>query len=146
MAYTTPRTWTTGETPTATIMNTHVRDNLSYLYAPDDAWTTLAQTGWTSPPSGYRALAYRIVGGTRVQLRGALQKDSGTLTANTGFNFPSALPSGYRPGQSRAYIIATNDVWVARLVINTSGVMQVVTTGSATSWVCWEGIEFDTAN
>lgn len=31
MAWTTPRTWTTGELVTASIMNTHVRDNLLYL-------------------------------------------------------------------------------------------------------------------
>ena len=28
MAWTTPRTWVAGENPTATIFNTHVRDNL----------------------------------------------------------------------------------------------------------------------
>lgn len=33
MAWTTPRTWVTGETVTSTIMNTHVRDNLDYLYS-----------------------------------------------------------------------------------------------------------------
>lgn len=32
MAWTTPRTWTTGELVTAAILNTHVRDNLAYLY------------------------------------------------------------------------------------------------------------------
>ncbi len=31
MAWTAPRTWTTGELVTAAVMNTHVRDNLSYL-------------------------------------------------------------------------------------------------------------------
>lgn len=31
MAWTTPRTWVTGELVTASIMNTHVRDNLSHL-------------------------------------------------------------------------------------------------------------------
>lgn len=31
MAWTTPRTWSAGETVTATIMNTHVRDNLNAL-------------------------------------------------------------------------------------------------------------------
>lgn len=30
-AWTTPRTWTTGEVVTASMMNTHVRDNLNYL-------------------------------------------------------------------------------------------------------------------
>ena len=36
MAYTTPRTWVTGETVTAALMNTHVRDNLSYLKTQTD--------------------------------------------------------------------------------------------------------------
>jgi hypothetical protein len=31
MAWTAPRTWTTGEVVTAAIMNTHVRDNLAFL-------------------------------------------------------------------------------------------------------------------
>jgi len=31
MAWTTPRTWTTGELVTAAIMNTHVRDNLNVV-------------------------------------------------------------------------------------------------------------------
>jgi hypothetical protein len=31
MAWTTPRTWVTSEVVTATIMNTHVRDNLEWL-------------------------------------------------------------------------------------------------------------------
>jgi len=33
MAYTTPRTWTAGETVTAALMNTHLRDNIAYLKA-----------------------------------------------------------------------------------------------------------------
>ena len=33
-AWTTPRTWTTGELITAAIMNTHIRDNLNVLKAP----------------------------------------------------------------------------------------------------------------
>lgn len=37
MAYTTPRTWTTGETVTAAMMNTHVRDNIAYLKDEYDA-------------------------------------------------------------------------------------------------------------
>jgi hypothetical protein len=32
MAWTTPRTWVDGETVSQTEMNTHVRDNLGYLY------------------------------------------------------------------------------------------------------------------
>ena len=34
MAWTTPRTYTAGETLTAAILNTHWRDDLSFLYSP----------------------------------------------------------------------------------------------------------------
>lgn len=34
MAWTAPRTWVTGETPTAAQFNAHVRDNLNFLYSP----------------------------------------------------------------------------------------------------------------
>lgn len=37
MAWTTPKTWTTGELVTATDLNTHVRDNLSFLKTKVDA-------------------------------------------------------------------------------------------------------------
>lgn len=32
MAWTNPRTWNTGELVTASLLNTHLRDNLNYLY------------------------------------------------------------------------------------------------------------------
>lgn len=34
MAYTTPRTWVAGEVVTAALLNTHLRDNVSYLANP----------------------------------------------------------------------------------------------------------------
>lgn len=34
MAYTAPRTWVTGELVTATLLNTHIRDNMDALKAP----------------------------------------------------------------------------------------------------------------
>lgn len=37
MAWTTPRTWVTSELVTASIMNTHVRDNLSFLKSEVEA-------------------------------------------------------------------------------------------------------------
>ena len=44
MAWTTPRTWTTGELVTKTIMDTHVRDNLTWLGAA-------AHAIWAQPHS-----------------------------------------------------------------------------------------------
>lgn len=40
MAWTAPRTWTTGELVTAAIMNTHVRDNLSAIGRPTKGGVT----------------------------------------------------------------------------------------------------------
>jgi hypothetical protein len=47
MAWTSPRTWVAGETVTAALMNTHVRDNMK---AQGDAWTAFTPTfsgAWT---------------------------------------------------------------------------------------------------
>ena len=38
MAWTTPRTWVAGELVTASIMNTHVRDNLTALLGPQQVY------------------------------------------------------------------------------------------------------------
>lgn len=52
MAWTSPRTWTTSELVTASIMNTHLRDNLNYLYngkesfyIPAKAWHPATTNG-----------------------------------------------------------------------------------------------------
>ncbi len=43
MAWTTPRTWVTGELVTAAIMNTHVRDNEDYLKTETDKLDDVTQ-------------------------------------------------------------------------------------------------------
>ena len=50
MAWTTPRTWVTNEDVTATLMNTHVRDNFKAI---GDAWTSYTPTwaGVTTNPT-----------------------------------------------------------------------------------------------
>ncbi len=46
MAWSAPRTWVTGELVTSTLLNTHLRDNFNYLYAPIALVTrTNQQTG-----------------------------------------------------------------------------------------------------
>jgi len=45
MAYTTPRTWVTGEVVTAALLNTHLRDNLNAAFPVGvDAWTSYTPT------------------------------------------------------------------------------------------------------
>lgn len=54
MAWTTPRTWVTSEVVSASLLNTHVRDNLNALYSPPYAHvyqttaTSLANAAWTT--------------------------------------------------------------------------------------------------
>lgn len=48
MAWTAPRTWVAGETVTAAMLNTHLRDNFKAITDPWTAYTpTLAGTGWS---------------------------------------------------------------------------------------------------
>ena len=51
MAWTAPRTWTTGELVTAALMNTHVRDNQTYLKA-------IADTVIDTHPVGIQVFAH----------------------------------------------------------------------------------------
>lgn len=74
MAWTTPRTWVTDELVTATIMNTHVRDNLSYLKGRTDESdankqsitrltafsTNLASIDVSNPASGFSDLCIHV--------------------------------------------------------------------------------------
>jgi len=47
MAWTTPRTWVASEVPTAAIFNTHVRDNLSYVFSGRGGSTVVRDNGAT---------------------------------------------------------------------------------------------------
>lgn len=60
MAWTTPATWTAGETVTASKMNTHVRDELLYLYSLTGGltWTEYGPT-LTNLSVGNGTLGYR---------------------------------------------------------------------------------------
>lgn len=91
MGWTSPRTWVTGETPTATIFNTHVRDNLKAL---GDAWTAYTPT-WTAvgtaPVLGNGTISgWYLESGKTIDFRIVLTAGS-TTTFGTGawrFTFP----------------------------------------------------------
>lgn len=54
MAWTSPRTWLSGETLTAALMNVHLRDNLKAIGDPWTAWTptVTAESGTFTTVSG----------------------------------------------------------------------------------------------
>lgn len=76
MAWTTPRTWVAGEIPTAALLNTHLRDNLTHLYEAQQhtllsysvpSTITLASssdTGWQNPDATNIKLDFTKAGAT----------------------------------------------------------------------------------
>lgn len=101
MPWTTPRTWVSGETVTAALMNTHVRDNLAEILPSGTGWTTPSfaagnYTGsgsmtWTLT-SGDVALNKYIVIGKTVHWHMNLITTSVGGTPSTGLRV--ALPAG----------------------------------------------------
>ena len=63
MAWTTPRTWTVGEIVNASIMNTHVRDNLNHLRGAllyDDV--RVSTGGWDTGSGGFSGAYAHLIG------------------------------------------------------------------------------------
>lgn len=85
MAWTAPRTWLTGEVVTATLMNTHIRDNFN---AVGDAWTAYTPTCSWTVGNGTLTGRYRSVGKTvDVSIRFALGTTS-TPSSIVTFTLP----------------------------------------------------------
>lgn len=103
MAWTTPRTWATSELVTASIMNTHVRDNLTFLSTITEAndlanTRTFTNTGFldldalTGGSGTLAACAVSVVTGTRalVHMCAASVSNSGTGTTALGYRISGA--------------------------------------------------------
>jgi len=128
MAWTTPRTWVAGETPSASTFNTHVRDNLSWLYS-GDAWTnvTVFSNSWAAYDTTSWQVRYGHVGPFTV-LQGLVK--SGTVGSAC-----FTLPVGYRPGKNMIW--STSDsaggTHYAELRVNSDGTV-VPNVSSNTTW------------
>ncbi len=58
MAWTSPRTWNAGETVTAALMNTHVRDNLNWLGNDAPRCGALRDTNQSIPNNTLTTISY----------------------------------------------------------------------------------------
>lgn len=81
MAWTTPRTWVSGETLTAALLNTHVRDNFDAI---GDPWTSYSPTlsNWTlgnGTLTGYYIQAGSLVIGKLSYTVGSTDTKSGAI-------------------------------------------------------------------
>lgn len=68
MTYTTPRTWSAGETVTASLMNAHLRDNLNSI-SPKVAWVSIGSPDGAVIGTGVKARVWfpfpcKIIGWT----------------------------------------------------------------------------------
>lgn len=94
MAWTAPRTWVAGETVTAAIMNTHIRDNLKAIADPWVSYVPAWTASGTAPALGNGTIvgASRTLGPKTVHFRILLTMGS-TTTYGTGtyrFTLPAA--------------------------------------------------------
>jgi hypothetical protein len=99
MAWTTPRTWNPGETVTANLLNTHLRDNLNTLFTyfstqgvPSgfllSAYQTAAVTKNTSTSySDLTGLAFSVAAGENWAWVGAFYATAASATPNMKFTY-----------------------------------------------------------
>lgn len=158
MAWTSPRTWVSGETVTASLANTHWRDNLNYLYdnrygvgrrnaiinSHFDVWqrgTSFALSSSTKTYTADRWACYRAATGCTVSRQTGptgqayamrVQRDSGntSTTAITAYHALESLDS-YRFAGQTAYLKLTMKAG-ANFSAASSSVTVKVTYGTGT--------------
>lgn len=151
MAWTTPLTWNTGRTVTATDMNLYVSDNLSYLYTAYT--TTAAWTAYTPSATGFTAVTYTSQVGAYTQtgstVTGRAYMAFSALTPGTSvvtFNLPVAAATatgGMLIGTSRFRSNAGTNSSGAVMSAAAGGTVATVLThspgGANTTLLNWTG-------
>ena len=106
MAWTSPRTWVTAELVTAALLNTHVRDNLTYLLTNVPNLTVASITNTASP---YTAATSAVIlgntsgGNITVNLPAAASNSGKSYyIKNTGTGTLTIDGSGSRDDRGRA--------------------------------------------
>ena len=93
MAWSTPRTWNVGELVSKLIMDTHIRDNLSYLY--DTALQVVARRGGSTTHWDTSGSTNYTPNASAVKMEAGSQLQSLTTNAAMIVTFPEAFT--YRP-------------------------------------------------
>jgi hypothetical protein len=140
MAWTTARTWVTGEVVTAAVMNTHVRDNLNALAVTPppaakfvgtaggfgESWhPNLIPVGTNSTTQSVTTTTNQIYAAPLMVPRGTIDRISFNVTGSGGAN-------NARQGIYEA--VSANDPYPGSLVVD-SGDISVNTTGLKTTTV-----------
>lgn len=138
MAWTAPRTWVAGETVTAALLNSHLRDNLKAI---GDPWATYTPS-WTgsggNPAIGNGTLAgWYMQAGKLVHFRISIIAGSTTTygSGNYSLTLPVA-PTSYRwrfSGATANAGAADYPMWGRSLGAGSTTLELVVPTGAGTS-------------
>lgn len=149
MAWTSPRTWVAGETVTAALMNTHVRDNL--LETTPAKVTTQGDIVYAT---GANAIA-RLAKGTKYQ---GLRMNSGA-TAPEWANAPITIPktadetisttTTLQDDDELSFAVGANEVWLFEIVLfghgNTSSDIKIAFSIPSGASGRWGGVGFNTS-
>lgn len=136
MAWTTPRTWVAGETVTAAIMNTHVRDNLKALGDPWTAYTPTWTASTTNPTLGNGTLTGRAVQvGKFTQIRIAMVGGTTTAVGSGSYSFalPAASISSSEQTLAADFFDGANHYAAVGLIASGASVVNVFSTKGGTS-------------
>jgi len=128
MAWTTPRTWVSGETVSATLMNEHLRDNLNYLYSLHTSQRLYTATGsWANVSTGETdLLSYTVPAGTLSVDGMILDVRLWGTAAASGYTKTVKLYFGATP-LSILYSTASTQSWTASAhLIRTGATTQVL--------------------
>jgi hypothetical protein len=127
MAWTLPKTWVVGEKPTASLLNTYLRDNVKHIRGDPSTWNTLTLLGswqvyatsgiWSTTP------AYRVKNGI-CYLRGLVQN----LTPGTS-NI-CQLPAAASPAASYYVPTILDSSVQGAIYVDSSGYVQLGPTPS----------------
>ena len=112
MSWTAPRTWVAGETVTAALMNTHVRDNLNAIGGP---WTAYTPTfTWTSSSFTFTTSGRWMAAGKLIHFWAKAAISGGTYGSGTGsptITLPVSASSADSLYGLRAYLLDSGTAW-----------------------------------
>jgi hypothetical protein len=131
MAWTAPRTWVAGETVSAALMNTHVRDNLLMVDPGTWAAATLLNS-WVDFGAPHQPARYRKISGI-VFVQGFVKNGTGTAATNI-----LTLPVGFRPAATITFpqTVGPGPSWSgARVDVDSSGNVQVGQTLASSAYL-----------
>lgn len=122
MAWTSPRTWISGEVVTKAIMDTHVRDNLLYLYGLATAGFTAytpTLTNW-SLGNGTMTASYIQFGKLTVAMVDIVWGSTTSSSGNLSISLPATAPAGTGSpilGVGESIDTSTSQAWDLRVRI-----------------------------